>query len=81
MVNVREVGVGLGRWVLSPVRVPMVLIVDLPVGVTHRLVQMVVLVNLGRVQPESQGHERGRANLDRITGRHPLGQAIVDGPP
>ena len=54
------VGVRLIRGVARPVLVLMVLVMQVPVRVAHRLMDMLVLVALGEVQPEPQRHGGGR---------------------
>ena len=63
------VHVRLAWRVAGPVLVLVVLVVHVPVGMPHRLVHMLVLVALGEVQPQAQGHrDRGgqEASVDRL---------------
>ena len=53
------VGVRLLHRPAGNVRVPVVLVVHVPVLVLHRLVRVLVLVPLGQVEPEAEGHEPG----------------------
>ena len=48
----------LARWVARSVRVAMVLVVDVPVFVLHRLVVVLMNMALGKVQPEPDGHQQ-----------------------
>ena len=51
------VGVRLTRRMLGPVQVPMVLIGQVWVLVLDGLVRMFVIVPLGKVEPDTRGHE------------------------
>ena len=51
------VRVGLAGRVRRAVRVPMVLVVRMTVRVDHPLVTMLMLMPLGQVQPDADGHE------------------------
>lgn len=55
------VGVRLCREIILPVRMPVVLIVDVGMGMLDEVVLMPVLVALAQVKPEAKRHEeRGR---------------------
>lgn len=52
-----RVGVRLARGVVRPVGMLMVFIMDVPVLVLHRLMDMHMLVPLGQVEDQSRGHQ------------------------
>ena len=56
----------LARWIGRDVLMTMVRVVTMPVFVLHRLVDVLVIVPLGQVQPEAQTHEdAGHEENDR----------------
>ena len=52
-----RVRVRLARWIIDPMRMLMVLVVDVPVRMLHRRVLMIVRVVLGEVQPYAEAHK------------------------
>ena len=52
-----KMSVGLAMWVHGVVRMPMVFVVHVRMCVGHRLVNMLVLMTLGQVQPNPYCHE------------------------
>jgi hypothetical protein len=64
-------GVRLGRGLAGRLRVAMVLVVDVAVLVLQQLVDVLVLVPLGQMQPEAGGHQGAR---DQDTGRQRVAQ-------
>lgn len=52
-----SVGVRLAGWIVRCVVVLMVLVVHMRVRMLHRLVHMLMLVTLGKMQPDADGHE------------------------
>lgn len=52
--------VGLARRIVRPMGVPVVLVMDVPVLVLERLVDVFVVVLLREVQIDAQGHEPSR---------------------
>lgn len=50
--------VRLAWWIVGSMRVLMVLVVHVPMRVLHRLVLMLVLMDLGDVQPDADRHEQ-----------------------
>ena len=53
-------GVRLPRRIAGAVRVPMMLVVHVRMGVLHRLVDVLVLVPLGQMQPDAERHQAAR---------------------
>lgn len=52
------VGVGFARWIVRSVLMLMMLVMHVPVDVFHRLVLMLVFVNLREMQPDAKCHEK-----------------------
>jgi hypothetical protein len=50
------VAVRLAGWIIWAVLMPVVRVVNVPVRVLHRPVAVPVLVTLGEVQPDANGH-------------------------
>jgi hypothetical protein len=71
-VQERRVGVlvhmRLSHRILRAMRVPVVLVVAVPVRVLQGLVHVVVLMPLSQVQPEPQPHEECRQQKQGVTG-------------
>ena len=60
------VRVGLSRWLATVMAVLMMLVMHVLILVGHLLVTMLVLVALGEMQPDAEGHEGTRGgDLDR----------------
>ena len=60
------VRVGLSRWLATVMAVLMMLIMHVLMLVGHLLVTMLVLVALGEMKPDAEGHESARGgDLDR----------------
>ena len=61
-VNERGVLVNMGmrfsRWIIQAVLMLVVLVMHVGMGMLHRLVDMFMIVLLGRMQPDSQSHQR-----------------------
>lgn len=55
--NVAMTNSGRHRFVM---RVPMMLVVDMPVVVGQRIMGVLVLMLLGEVQPDADGHQQAR---------------------
>ena len=66
----RRVFVGMGMWftrrIIRPMGVGVVLVVNMRMGMRHRLVGMCVLVMLAQMQPDARGHQQsGNRELGR----------------
>ena len=57
--------VRLARWIGFSMRVSVVLVVDVAMVVLQRPVNMLVLVPLGQMQPETNGHECASAEQSK----------------
>jgi hypothetical protein len=51
------VGMGFARWIVRRMLMLVMLVMDMGVGMLHRIVNMLVLVVLGQVQPHADAHQ------------------------
>ncbi len=72
----------LSDWIVRPMAMVMMVVMDVPARMCHRLMNMLVLVLLGDVQPHADGQERaGNSNLSgkRIAEHRTTSTALHEG--
>jgi hypothetical protein len=71
------VGVWLARWIIGAVHMLMVFVVNVPMGMLHGLMHMLVIVRFGEMEPNANAHEPPGEAMDKDRGSRNIKTAAI----